>query len=156
MISQQEAFARIRLARSPNVGPVSFAQLLARFGTAEQALAALPDLAARGGAQYRPARADVIEAEIAATRKAGARYLFRDSADYPPLLAELDSAPPVLIVRGDAALAAQPCVAVVGARNASAAAIKFARDLAAELAGEGSLWSRASRAGSTGRRTEGL
>ena len=136
-ISQTEAFARIRLARSPNVGPVSFAQLLLRFGTAENALEALPDLAARGAARYRPARVDAIEAEIAATRKAGARYLFRDSADYPPLLAELDSAPPVLIVRGDPALAARPCVALVGARNASAAAIKLARDFAAELSAEG-------------------
>jgi DNA processing protein len=137
MIAQAEAFAQIRLARSPNVGPVSFVQLLRRFGSAENALDALPDLAARGGARYRPARRDAIEAEIAATRKAGARYLFRDSADYPPLLAELDSAPPVLIVRGDAALAAKPCVALVGARNASAAAVKLARDIASELAAEG-------------------
>ncbi|HEX7711043.1 MAG TPA: DNA-processing protein DprA [Sphingomonadaceae bacterium] len=137
MISQAEAFARIRLARSPNVGPVSFGQLLRRFGDAQSALDALPDLAARGGARYRPAPRDTIEAEIVATRKAGARYLFHDSADYPPLLAELDSAPPVLIVRGDSSLAAKPCVALVGARNASAAAIKLARDLAVELSAEG-------------------
>ena len=104
MISQAEAFARIRLARSPNVGPVSFAQLLRRFGNAENALESLPDLAARGGGRYRPAPTATIEAEIAATRKAGARYLFRDSADYPPRLDELDSAPPVLVVRGDASL----------------------------------------------------
>ena len=39
-LSQQEAFARIRLLRSPNVGPVSYSQLLRRFGTAEAALTA--------------------------------------------------------------------------------------------------------------------
>ena len=137
--SQTEAFARIRLLRSPNVGPVSYFQLLRRFGSAALALDALPDLAARGGAQYRAAPEKRIEEEVAAVRKAGARYLFHDSPDYPALLAELESAPPILVVRGEAALAAKPCVAVVGARNASAAAVKLARDLAAGLAEEGQV-----------------
>ena len=53
-LTQDEAFARIRLLRSPNIGPVSYAQLLRRFGKASAALEALPDLAARGGAPYRP------------------------------------------------------------------------------------------------------
>ena len=136
-ITQQEAFARIRLLRSPNIGPVGFAQLLRRFGSAEDALEALPDLARRGGAKYSVARKDRIEAEIAATRRAGARYLFADSPDYPALLRELESAPPILIARGDAALAARPCVAIVGARNASAAAVKLARELAGDLASQG-------------------
>lgn len=48
VLTQDEAFARIRLLRSPNIGPISFRQLLARFGTACAALDALPDLAARG------------------------------------------------------------------------------------------------------------
>ena len=54
-LSQAEAFARIRLLRSPNIGPVSYAQLLRRFGTAGAAIEALPDLAARGGREYRAA-----------------------------------------------------------------------------------------------------
>jgi DNA processing protein len=136
-LAQGEAFARIRLLRSPNMGPVSYRQLLRRFGDAETALAALPELAARGGSPYRPAAADRIEAEVAAIRRAGARYLFHDFADYPPLLGRLDSAPPILTVRGDAALASRPTVAVVGARNASAAAVKLARDFAAGLAEAG-------------------
>lgn len=70
-------------------------------------------------------------------RKAGARYLFHDSPGYSRLLGTMEGAPPILIVRGDAALAARPCVAMVGARNASAAAIKLAREFAAALAGEG-------------------
>ena len=76
-LSQGEAFARIRLLRSPNIGPVSYAQLLGRFGSAERALEALPDFAGRGGA-YRPAPVARIEAEVAAVRLAGARYLFHD------------------------------------------------------------------------------
>lgn len=136
-LSQREAFARIRLLRSPNIGPVSYRQLLRRFGAAEAAIEALPDLAMRGGKPYRAAPLDRIEREVAATRAAGARYLFHDSPDYPPLLAQMEGAPPILILRGDIKLAARPCVALVGARNASAAAVKLARDFSAELALQG-------------------
>lgn len=136
-LSQAEAFARIRLLRSPNVGPVSYAQLLARFGTAEDALDALPDLARRGGEPYRPAPAERIEREIEAVRAVGARYVFHDQPDYPSLLGEIESAPPILTCRGNLALAGAPCVAMVGARNASAAAVKLAREFGAGLADTG-------------------
>lgn len=135
--SQDEAFARIRLLRSPNIGPVSYRQLLRRFGDAQAALDALPDLAKRGTRDYRPAPVARIEAEIGAMRKAGARYLFDDAADYPALLAQMDGAPPMLACRGDLSLAAKPCVAIVGARNASAAAVKLAREFAMGLAEAG-------------------
>lgn len=136
-LTQAEAFARIRLLRSPNIGPISYRQLLARFGTAAAALDALPDLASRGGRAYRPANAQSIEREILAVRAAGARYLFHDQPDYPALLGELDSAPPIVTCRGNLALASAPCVALVGARNASAAAVKLARDFSAALAEAG-------------------
>ncbi len=136
-LSQAEAFARIRLLRSPNVGPVSYRQLLHRFDTAAAALAALPDLVRRGGSGYTPASEERIAAEVQAVRSGGARYLFHDSPDYPPLLAELEGAPPILTCRGDAALAQRPCVSIVGARNASAAAVKLARMFAGELAEAG-------------------
>ena len=136
-LSRDEAFARIRLLRSPNIGPVSFAQLLRRFGSASAALEALPDLARRGSAPYRAAPEARIEAEIAAVKAAGARYLFHDSPDYPALLAQAAGAPPILTVRGDASIAGKPAVAIVGARNASAAAVKLARTLGGELAEAG-------------------
>ncbi|MFM7379225.1 MAG: DNA-processing protein DprA [Erythrobacter sp.] len=136
-LSQQEAFARIRLLRSPNIGPIGYRQLIARFGSAGAALDALPDLASRGRGPYRPASAESIEREVMAVRAAGARYLFHDQPDYPALLGEIDSAPPILTCRGNLALASAPCVALVGARNASAAAVKLARDFAAALAEAG-------------------
>jgi len=136
-LSQDEAFARIRLLRSPNIGPVSYAMLLQRFGSAGQALEALPDLGRRGGRAYRAIAAEMVEREVEAVRKAGAKYLFHDQPDYPALLGQLDSAPPILTWRGDLALAARPCVAMVGARNASAAAVKLARDFASGLAEAG-------------------
>ncbi len=136
-LSQQEAFARIRLLRSPAIGPITYMQLLARFGDARAALDALPDLAGRAGRPYEAAAEHRVQAEIAATRKAGARYLFHDSPDYPDLLAHCEGAPPILTFRGDLAILARPAVAIVGARNASAAAVRLAREFAHGLASAG-------------------
>ena len=95
-------------------------------------------LAARGGGRA-PALADpgAVRREIAAVERLGARYLFLDDGDYPALLAELENAPPALIVRGRLNLARRTCVAMVGARNASAAACRFARQLALGLGDAG-------------------
>ncbi|MFT4026097.1 MAG: DNA-processing protein DprA [Novosphingobium sp.] len=136
-IGQEEAFARIRLLRSPNIGPVTYRQLMRRFGDAGSALAALPDLAARGAAPYRPAPEGRIADEVLAAKRAGARYLFHDSPEYPELLARLEGAPPILTLRGDIAVLARPAVAIVGARNASAGAVKLARDFSVALAEAG-------------------
>lgn len=130
--------ARLRLIRTPSIGPVTWRQLIERFGSAQDAIDALPDLAARGGARA-PRVADIalVEREIARTESLGARYLFLDDADYPALLAELDGAPAAMTIRGDLSLTQRTVVAMVGARNASAAACRFARGLAVELGREG-------------------
>lgn len=133
-MSEQERFDRLRLIRSPRIGPVTYRQLLARFGTASEALRAVPDLARRGGGKASVADPRIVEEEIGRAKAAGARYLLMGDADYPWLLDQMDGAPPALIVRGDVRLAARPCVAMVGARNASAAACRFARVLAQDLA----------------------
>ena len=130
--------ARLRLLRTSGVGPVTYRQLLSRFGTAERAIEALPQLARRGGGEPpRVPERGFVEREQAAAAKAGARYLFADEADYPPLLTELDNAPVALLVRGDVVLARRTAIAIVGARNASAAACRFARQLAHDLADAG-------------------
>ena len=134
----EERLARLRLIRSANVGPVSYRQLIRRFGSAVDAIAAIPDLARRGGGEPTRLcpRADA-EREAVRVGQLGARYLLIGDAGYPVMLAELDDAPPVLILRGDLALLDRPVVAMVGARNASAAACRFARDLARALGEEG-------------------
>ncbi len=139
-VAEQDILDRLRLIRSANIGPVTYFQLLARFGSAAAALAAIPQLAARGGGKA-PRLADLrdIATEIAQVQKLGARYLFVGQGLYPPLLAEIDTAPPALIVRGDLSLFERPAVAIVGARNASAAACRFARDLGRGLGEAGVL-----------------
>ena len=129
-----DQIARLRLIRSENIGPITYFQLLARFGSAAAALDAIPDLAARGGGRApRLASRSAIEREIEQVGRLGARYLFLGQGLYPPLLAELETAPPALIVKGHSSLLDRPAVAMVGARNASAAACRFARTLAQAL-----------------------
>ncbi len=130
--------ARIRLIRSPSIGPVTFRHLLARFGSAEAALAAVPDLAARGGGKAPVlSSADAAEREIAQVEKLGARYLALGQGLYPKLLAELSDAPPLLVAKGEVGLLDLLAVGIVGARNASAAACRFARGLAHDLGQQG-------------------
>lgn len=133
-MTEADVFARLRLIRSPNVGPVTYRQLIARFGTAAAALEAIPELAARGGKrQFSPAPENSIHAEIQHLQKYGAKMLFMDDQDYPDLLAQLDNAPPVISYLGNIALINRNIIAMVGARNASAGACRFARQLALEL-----------------------
>lgn len=134
MGASQDQFDRLRLIRSPNIGPVSYRQLIARFGSAKLALDALPDLMLRGGGKNAVvADARLVEQEIAAVATAGAQYLFLDDAEYPALLTHLDNAPPVVTFKGNLELLVRSSIAMVGARNASAGACRFARQLAFEL-----------------------
>lgn len=135
-----EHCARIRLLRSERIGPVSFAQLMLRFGSAMAAIEALPNLVHRaGGRSIRIASADRVTEEVRRVAACGARYLFADDSDYPALLGYIDNAPPVLIVRGDPGLLKRQAISMVGARNASAAACRLARQFAGELAEAGYL-----------------
>ena len=105
---------------------------------AAAALDAVPDLARRGGGKA-PALAPASDAEreIARVEKLGARYPGARAGLYPRLLAELEDAPPLLIAKGNLNLLDRPAVAIVGARNASAAACRFARGLAHDLGQQG-------------------
>jgi DNA processing protein len=132
-----DAVARLRLIRTPSIGPVTYRQLLARFGTAPRALDALPDLARRGNRRLEIATAAEAEAELEALAHLGATPLFLGTPDYPALLAATETAPPMLAARGDPALAERPALAVVGARNASAAGVRLARRWAEELSEAG-------------------
>ena len=129
---------RLRLIRTAGIGPIAFRQLLLRFGGASEALAAIPDLARRGGGRAPAIFAKAAaEQEIARVEALGARYLSIGQGLYPRALAELENAPPLITVKGDVRLLERPLVAIVGARNASAAACRFARGLAHDLGREG-------------------
>jgi DNA processing protein len=134
-LSDQQRFDWLRLVRSENVGPRTFRALITNCGGAGAALKALPDLARRGGATrpIRVAAAEDIERELIAARKIGVRFVALGEPDYPPLLRQIDSAPPVLALRGRAEALRTAAVAIVGSRNASAAGLMFAERLARGL-----------------------
>jgi DNA processing protein len=125
----------LRLIRSENVGPRTFRTLIAHYGSAREALAALPELARRGGARQNPriCSADDAERELLAARELGVALVALGEPDYPARLREIDDAPPLLAVRGERSALARPMLAMVGSRNASAAGQKFAERLAREL-----------------------
>jgi DNA processing protein len=111
---------------------------MTRFGSAAAALAAVPELARRGGGKMPALRSrDDAEREIARVEKLGGRFLALGQGLYPRLLAELEDAPPLLIAKGNLGLLDRQAVAIVGARNASAAACRFARGLAHDIGEEG-------------------
>jgi DNA processing protein len=129
----------LRLIRSDNVGPRTFRSLINHFGSARTALDRLPDLARRGGAA-RPGRicsAQDAEAEIDAGKRIGVRLMAPTEPFYPPRLALIDDAPPLLGVRGALDVLTRPMIAIVGSRNASGAGLKFTERLARELGDAG-------------------
>ncbi|MDP1738285.1 MAG: DNA-processing protein DprA [Caulobacter sp.] len=135
-LSDTERIAWLRLARTPNVGPVAFEHLLQRCGSAAAAVAALPDLARRHVDISTKADA---ERELEAGERLGAQLICAAEPGFPPLLAAIDPPPPLIWTLGRAELLPRPAVAIVGARVASAGGQRFARGLAAELGQAGRL-----------------
>jgi DNA processing protein len=138
-LNEAQRIEWLRLIRSDNVGPRTFRSLINHFGSARTALDRLPDLAHRGGAA-RPARIcseDEARTELAASNRIGVSLLAPGEAGYPPRLAALDDAPPLLAVRGALETLMRPMIAIVGSRNASGAGLKFAGAIARDLGDAG-------------------
>lgn len=132
-----EALARLRLARTEGIGPLTFRRLLERHGSARASLAALPGHAAQRGAPLRPPSEAEAAREMEAVARQGGCFLHLGAPGYPALLALAEDAPPVLALLGDPATLEAPAVAIVGARNASAAGRRMAEGLAEALAEAG-------------------
>jgi DNA processing protein len=134
-LSDEQRLDWLRLIRSDNVGPRTFAWLLRQYGDARTAIEALPELSRRGGASraIRVYPQAAAEREMAAARKLGVALVGIREKAYPQRLAKIDDAPPLLAVRGHAAALSRPVIAMVGSRNASAAGLKFAERLTHDL-----------------------
>ena len=129
-LTDEQRLDWLRLIRSQNVGPRTFRALLNHFGGARAALEALPTLARRGGASApQICSREKAERELEACGKFGVTLVARGEAHYPHRLQMIDDAPPLIAVRGNAAVLAMPPVAIVGSRNASAAGVKITERL---------------------------
>lgn len=129
-LARRERIAWTRLARTPGIGSLTFHRLVAQYKGADGALDALPHISKR---RLVPPTADAVEAEIAALEEMDARLIASCEPDYPALLAQIDPCPPLISVRGDTTHFSKPLVAIVGAREASAAGQKLAAQFAREL-----------------------
>lgn len=123
----------LRLIRSESIGPRTFRALLNRHGGAGNALAALPEIARAAGRNIRICTIAEAELELAAARRMGVRFVAMGEADYPLALQAIDSAPPLLAVRGNVTVLNKPAAGIVGSRNASATGLKFTGRLARDL-----------------------
>jgi DNA processing protein len=138
-LTDEQRLDWLRLIRSENVGPRTFRALVTHFGSAREALHALPDLARRGGAA-RPGRIcsrQEAERELAAAQALGVTFIGLGEPDYPRPLREIDDPPPLVTVNGKLSALALPAVAIVGSRNASAAGRRIAGEIARDLGAAG-------------------
>ena len=137
-LSESERRAWLRLARTQNVGPVTFAQPIARFGSASAALADLPRLSRRGGGdELKPASEADARRELERLHDFGGRMIAFVEPEFPAGLAALEPPPPLISILGHTALLAREMVGIVGARNASALGCKLAARLAGGLGDAG-------------------
>ena len=136
-LSDAQRLAWLRLIRSDNVGPRTFRTLVNRYGGADEALKALPELARKAGRSVRIPSREQAERELHQAGRLGVVFVATGETGYPRPLQAIDSAPPLLALRGGAEALGRPMVAVVGSRNASAAGLAFAERLARGLGDEG-------------------
>lgn len=123
----------LRLIRSEKVGPITFWQLINRYGTAEQALHALSNLIKRGNHKHRLATEDEIEKELKAHHKGGFTLLPAYDPTFPQMLRSLPDCPPLISVYGQVDILNQPTLGIVGARNSSLHGRQFAERMAVDL-----------------------
>lgn len=140
-LNDAEKIAWLRLIRTDGIGAITFRRLIETFGSAGKAIEALPEMGKRGGGKksYKPASAAEAEKELSILRKNGGDIICMNDLLYPPLLAACEDAPPVLSYLGNPELMTRPCIAIVGARNASLNGRKFVEKLAKDLGDRGQI-----------------
>ncbi|NKB44507.1 MAG: DNA-protecting protein DprA [Alphaproteobacteria bacterium] len=146
--SDDETIAGLQLIRSKGIGPVTYHDLIGRFGTAQNALAALPELAKRAGRKtpFKSFPRESVERELVLVEKIGGSLVRFGSDEYPANLRQTSDAPPFLTVLGDVSHLKKPSIGIVGARNASINGKKIAGMIATDLAKAGyTVWSGLAR-----------
>ena len=134
-LNEAERLDWLQLIRTPNIGPITFHRLIAKYTSASSALKALPELSRKAGRRTTlkaPSR-DEAKCELEKAQIDGVRIIAACEPEYPAPLAAIPDPPPLLYVKGHASLFEKPAVAIIGARNASGVGRKIARTLATDL-----------------------
>jgi DNA processing protein len=141
LLSLAEKLARLKIVRSGSVGPVTFWDLISRYGSGEKALHALPVLTKSSGRAFKICSDDEIEREQEALESIGAELIFLEDELYPPLLRAIPDPPPLLTFLGQRetllSFRRRNFISVVGSRNASLHGNKFCSFLCKGLGSRG-------------------
>lgn len=138
-ITTAERLARLRLARTNGIGPVTFKRLIDRYGSAQTALEAIPDLSRNGGRKtpLTPCPQNVAQTEWDKLQSMDGTLLVLGEPDYPAHLSAIEDAPCTLSIIGDTSFLHRPQIAVVGSRNASLQGRKITADISTSLGKSG-------------------
>lgn len=147
-MTEDERFAWLQLAFTPYIGAESFLLLLRRFGSASGALSAPAEqvapavrhkqaLEAWRNAEKRALARQAAEAALEWEMRDGCRLMLLQDEDFPEMLAQGLTAPPVLFLRGNVRLLHKPSAAIVGSRYATPQAMRIAKDFGRALGGKG-------------------
>ena len=134
LLSDLERLNWLRLLRSEKVGVITFYELLRLYGTATNALEALPKIN-KTNPNYKINICSLSKAksELRHAEKIGAKLIAFGEPSYPKQLSLTDVPPPLIYVKGQLSLLDRPILSIVGARNGSAAGQKITEVLAYEL-----------------------
>lgn len=139
ILTQQDNVVDIlRLIRTPNIGDITFFELIKQFGSAANAVANLPNFIGRtwGRRTKKPFNLcpkDVVEKEIELCQNLGIHIITYQDSNYPLLLKKIDSKPPVIFAKGNLKLLNKLSIAVVGSRKASLNGAAFTYKIVKEL-----------------------
>ena len=147
-MNETERFAWLQLAFTPYVGAESFLILLQYFGSAQAALDAPAEKIAAlvrhkqaaeawRNAEKRHLAQKSAEAALKWETQDGCRLMLLQDQDFPEMLTQGITAPPVLFLRGNVQLLHKLSAAIVGSRHATPQAMRIAKDFGRALSEKG-------------------
>lgn len=147
-MTDNERYAWVQLALTPYIGAESFLILLQHFGSAAAALAAPAEIIAKlvhhkqavaawQNADKRDLARAAADAAIQWAHQADCQLLLLQDDDFPVMLTEGITPPPLLFLRGNVDLLHKPSAAIVGSRHATPQAMRIAKDFGLALSEKG-------------------
>lgn len=129
MTIYEERINWLRLARSANVGPITFFKLIESYGSATLALERVSEL----NQNILLCSKEKVLRELEEIEDFGAQLLLFSDEKYPQSLREIPAPPPVLTIKGEVDFLYRESVAIVGTRKASLNSQNFARSIAVDI-----------------------
>jgi len=142
-LSTESLAAWLALVNAPGIGPRTVAKLIEQFGEptviqdASAAQLAAVGLKADSIAAIKRPDAALLATVLNWLQQPGTDVLTLTDPRYPPQLADIHDAPPLLYVRGDVRLLAEPQIAIVGSRNPTPSGVEITQEFARQLVGYG-------------------